>query len=240
MKWYQFWIADYRKDTTHLSHEEHYIYRSLIDIYYETEKPIDSNLRPLLRRLGLTSDQQLLLENVLSDFFIDTEKGYKHPRIEEDLEKIYKKSFKARKSAEARWQKHANASKDDANALRTHSDGIDNECDRTPNASKTHPSTQNSVLSTQYSKQSKNQETGSKAANGRMKRPDPSEVQEYLDQLQETRFTGQQFCDSNIAKGWVVGKTKTPMKDWKATVRTWRTNRDKDNQPQHDFGKGGI
>lgn len=35
--------------------------------------------------------------------------------------------------------------------------------------------------------------------------------------------------DGNEAKGWLVGKTRTPMKDWKATVRTWRRFRDADH-----------
>jgi hypothetical protein len=36
------------------------------------------------------------------------------------------------------------------------------------------------------------------------------------------------FIDSNEAKGWVVGKTRTPMKDWKAAIRTWENMRKQD------------
>lgn len=32
------------------------------------------------------------------------------------------------------------------------------------------------------------------------------------------------FVDSNTAKGWVIGKSRTPAKDWKAMVRTWEGN----------------
>ena len=35
----------------------------------------------------------------------------------------------------------------------------------------------------------------------------------------------QNFIDSNEAKGWVVGTTKTPMKNWKAVIHTWEHNR---------------
>lgn len=35
----------------------------------------------------------------------------------------------------------------------------------------------------------------------------------------------QDFIDKNEAKGWVIGKTRTPMKDWKATMRTWDRNK---------------
>ena len=51
--------------------------------------------------------------------------------------------------------------------------------------------------------------------------PTPGEVQAYLDELRERRFTGQDFFDGNSARGWVVGKAKAPMKDWRAAVRTW-------------------
>ena len=30
--------------------------------------------------------------------------------------------------------------------------------------------------------------------------------------------------DANDAKGWLVGTTKTPMKDWRAVIRTWKRN----------------
>lgn len=41
----------------------------------------------------------------------------------------------------------------------------------------------------------------------------------------------QRFLDSNDAKGWVVGKNQTPMRDWKAVIRTWEANKSKnDNQ----------
>lgn len=54
--------------------------------------------------------------------------------------------------------------------------------------------------------------------------PSLREVQEYLDELGETRFTANKFCNSYEAKGWMVGKSK--MKSWKAAVRTWRDNED--------------
>ena len=32
---------------------------------------------------------------------------------------------------------------------------------------------------------------------------------------------GQQFVDHYTTNGWLVGKMKAPMKDWKSAVRTW-------------------
>lgn len=49
-------------------------------------------------------------------------------------------------------------------------------------------------------------------------------VQEISDYAKEIGFTlePQTFFDFYESKGWVVGKS--PMKDWKAAVRTWKRN----------------
>ena len=52
--------------------------------------------------------------------------------------------------------------------------------------------------------------------------PSPEEVDAYC-QERNNGISGQEFCDSNQAKGWVIGKTG--MKDWKAAVRTWENTR---------------
>lgn len=86
MHYYKFNIADYRKDTAHLTIIEHGIYRQLIDWYYLDEKPIPSETQVVSRRLrlGLESEIQAL-QNVLSDFFQTTKNGYVHKRIEVDI-----------------------------------------------------------------------------------------------------------------------------------------------------------
>ena len=46
----------------------------------------------------------------------------------------------------------------------------------------------------------------------------------------------QRFYDSNEGKGWVVGTTKSPMKDWKAVIRTWEgNNTKKETQYEHSL-----
>lgn len=85
MHHYQFHIGDYRKDTTHLTPIEHYIYRSLIDWYYLDEQPIPKITHSVLRRLSLGLDSEKLLQNVLQDFFFECENGWKHKRIDQDI-----------------------------------------------------------------------------------------------------------------------------------------------------------
>lgn len=82
MHYYKFNIADYRKDTGHLTTLEHGIYRQLIDWHYLDEKPIPEETQVVCRRLRLVSESELLgLQNVLNDFFELTPKGYVQRRI---------------------------------------------------------------------------------------------------------------------------------------------------------------
>jgi uncharacterized protein YdaU (DUF1376 family) len=85
MHYYKFNIADYRKDTGHLSTIEHGIYRQLIDWYYLDEQPIPEETQVVIRRLRLGSDEVNFLQNVLSDFFVLGKTGYKHKRIEVEI-----------------------------------------------------------------------------------------------------------------------------------------------------------
>jgi len=85
MHYYKFHIADYRKDTAHLCPIEHYIYRSLIDLYYLDEQPIKDETQWVLRRLCLGTEHLKNLENVLSDFFVLVENHWVHKRIEMEI-----------------------------------------------------------------------------------------------------------------------------------------------------------
>jgi hypothetical protein len=50
-------------------------------------------------------------------------------------------------------------------------------------------------------------------------KPTPGEVEAYANAI-GFKISGSQFCDFYGSKGWVVGRS--PMKDWKAAVRTWK------------------
>jgi len=78
-------VADYRKDTAHLSLLEHGIYRQLLDSYYLDEKPIET--QQVIRRLSIkTQEEELALKNVLDDFFTLSECGKYHHHVRCDSE----------------------------------------------------------------------------------------------------------------------------------------------------------
>jgi len=97
MHYYQFNIADYKKDTSHLTTLEHGIYRQLLDLYYLEEKPIPKETQWVIRRLRLGSDSDILaLNNVLNDFFRLENDGYHQARCDEDIMNYHAQSEKNR------------------------------------------------------------------------------------------------------------------------------------------------
>jgi uncharacterized protein YdaU (DUF1376 family) len=87
LHYYQFNIGDYRKDTVHLSRLEHSIYRDLIDWYYLDEKPIPVETQSVSRRLRLVSEEEkAALSAVLQDFFCCTQEGWRHKRIDQEIQ----------------------------------------------------------------------------------------------------------------------------------------------------------
>jgi uncharacterized protein YdaU (DUF1376 family) len=116
MHYYQFNIADYRKDTAHLNPIEHYIYRTLIDWYYLDEAPIPKETQTVIRRLRLGTEQEPNLNNVLTDFFDLTDSGWAHKRIDQEIFEYYEAkknhwALKLTKSQRCAIQANRNAQK---------------------------------------------------------------------------------------------------------------------------------
>ncbi|WII94682.1 YdaU family protein [Moraxella haemolytica] len=86
MNFYNFHINDFNAATRHLSHLERSFYRDLIDMYYDTEKPITGDLVALCRRLAIrTDDERQALQNVLDEFFTLKNGKYRHARIDREI-----------------------------------------------------------------------------------------------------------------------------------------------------------
>jgi hypothetical protein len=64
-------------------------------------------------------------------------------------------------------------------------------------------------------------------------KPTPGEVSVYASSI-GFKLDGQYFCDSYESKGWLVGKS--PMMDWRATVRTWKDRDENRNGKYEDCG----
>jgi len=62
------------------------------------------------------------------------------------------------------------------------------------------------------------------------KKPSLEELQGYITKNKYS-VDAQKWLDHHIRVGWVVGRNKTPMKDWKATVRTWNYTTNDNKKP---------
>ena len=97
MHYYQFNIGDYMKSTRHLSIIEDIAYRRLLDRYYYTEKPLDLNIDKLVRLIGL-KDHKTETQQILSEFFNETKKGFIQKRVQRELVKYSAKATAAREN----------------------------------------------------------------------------------------------------------------------------------------------
>ena len=191
MHYYQFNIGDYRRDTAHLSHLEHGIYRSLIDTYMLEESPLSGDMKELERKhLIRTANEKKALRNVLKDFFKFENSMFLHSRCDEDIISYRDKSLKASKSAKKRWEK-------DANAVRTHSEGNANH----------KPLTNNHKPIT------------NKKTKGFIKPTITELVDAFAGKVTDSGHQAGLFLCHYESNGWKVGKNS--MKSWQHAVTNW-------------------
>lgn len=70
---------------------------------------------------------------------------------------------------------------------------------------------------------------GNKTENTSFKKPTLEEIKTYCEE-KKSNIDPQAFFDYYSKVGWVYGKNKLPIKDWKACIRTWERNNKTDNQ----------
>jgi len=99
-----------------------------------------------------------------------------------------------------------------------------------PAATESEPRTQNpsKAKGAPYRSPLKVQGRGTPKQRGRFVPPTLEEVQAYVSG-HGYHVDPEEFMASNVSKGWVVGKNRTLMDDWQATVRTWDIRYRKDH-----------
>lgn len=107
MKYYPHHIGDFDHATRHLSRIERSIYRDMIDVYYDTEKPLPLDTSYLKRKIMATSEEEsLAVEQVLQEFFVETPTGWFNSRCDHEIVAYHKnssqKSIAGKASAAAR------------------------------------------------------------------------------------------------------------------------------------------
>ena len=128
MNYYEHHLGDYAEATAHLSFVEDAAYSRMIRKYYATEKPLPSEKNSVQRLIGArTKDEKEAVSAVLDEFFVLRDDGWHNTRCDEEIARFKDKQEKAKRSAEARWNKQKPHSEGNANAspdaMRTHSEG---------------------------------------------------------------------------------------------------------------------
>jgi uncharacterized protein YdaU (DUF1376 family) len=119
MHYFKFNIADYKKDTDHLTFAEHGAYIKALSRYYLLEEPLPLEEEKLFRYLGAKDEAETqAIRIILDDFFTKTDVGFIHKRCDVEIEQYQESSHKASHSAKVRWQNERNA-----NAMRSQCEG---------------------------------------------------------------------------------------------------------------------
>lgn len=105
MRFYPHHIGDYRSATAYLSNEEDICYRRLLEIYYDTERPITPDTRLLSRQ---TRVSQAVVEDILQEFFTLIDGFWHNGRADGEISRWYSKSASAKANIEKRWEKNKN------------------------------------------------------------------------------------------------------------------------------------
>lgn len=95
MHYYSFNIGDYTSHTAHLSPVEDIAYRRLLDLYYQTEIPIQNDIKAVCRQIRMREHADDV-QQVLSEFFTLTDEGWTSARCSREIEDYHAKADKAR------------------------------------------------------------------------------------------------------------------------------------------------
>lgn len=110
MHYYQHNISDYRADTGHLTLLEHGCYHQLLDQYYLNEEPLPLDIDKIYRLLSArTNDEKTAIQNVLKDFFIETEAGFIQRRADDEIKFYHDRVDLAAKAGRISAEKRANS-----------------------------------------------------------------------------------------------------------------------------------
>lgn len=134
MNYYEHHIGDYERRTAHLTACEDGIYCRLIRLYYMEEAPLPNDMKALQRRVRAHSrEEKAAVATLLEEFFtLDADANvWRQKRCDEEIARYQDKQQKAKRSANARWNKGKTHSEGNANAspnamqtdMRTHSEG---------------------------------------------------------------------------------------------------------------------
>ena len=92
MNHYPHHIGDFNSATRHLTFVERALYRELLDLYYDTERPLNADVSKIARRvLANTEELREALVVVLEEFFVLADDGWHNDRCDREIASFHSK-----------------------------------------------------------------------------------------------------------------------------------------------------
>ncbi|MFZ3286205.1 MAG: YdaU family protein [Telluria sp.] len=108
MNYYPHHIGDFNSATRFSSRLERSVYRDMLDLYYEKERPLPLDMAVLCRKIvATTPDEIAAVEQVLRDFFTSTEEGWVNNRCQEEIREYHSGNAKSKAGGHAKAAKAA-------------------------------------------------------------------------------------------------------------------------------------
>lgn len=86
MNYYPHHIGDFRSGSVYMNRVERWIYRDMIEVYYDTEKPLPLNVDELCHILGArTEEDRKIVAELLQYKFQKTEDGFRKARCDDEI-----------------------------------------------------------------------------------------------------------------------------------------------------------
>jgi len=109
INYYSKHIGDFNNKTRHLSRLERSIFSDAIELYYDTEKPLISDINKLSRLLLATTDEEKASVNIiLEEFFTLKKDGYHNKRCDKEILKYHQFIEKQSKAGKASAERRLN------------------------------------------------------------------------------------------------------------------------------------
>lgn len=99
MHYYQYNIKEFRAGTWNMSRLARSLYRDMLDIIYDTEKPLPDSLDIICQELGVTTaEERETVAGLLIRKFVQVEGGYMNERAATEIVEYHKKADTAREN----------------------------------------------------------------------------------------------------------------------------------------------
>lgn len=112
MNHYPHHIGDFNNATRHLTRVERSLYRDMIELYYDTEQPLNSDTNKIARRILANSEEEhAAMLVVLDEFFVLQDDGWHNARCDAEIAKYTGQIEQASKAGKASAAKRSNQNK---------------------------------------------------------------------------------------------------------------------------------